>query len=213
MRIRVLLVEDHTVVRQGLRALLGATGDIEVVGEAADGAEAVKLAGQLRPDLVVMDLSLPGLHGTEACKRIKALEPEMKVVVLSMHATPEFVGRAREAGCDGYVLKGADVSELAGAIRGALEGRPYFSPELGELAQPPHGAGEADPLGRLSGREREVLQLIAEGNTNKEIAGRLGISIHTVNAHRVSLMAKLNLHDAQGITRFALRHGIIDGSR
>jgi two-component system, NarL family, response regulator NreC len=202
MRTRVLLVEDHVMVRQGLRALLGASEDLEVVGETADGGDAVRLTAELSPDVVVMDLSLPGLHGTEAVRRIKAQSPA-KVVVLSMHTAPEVVSRAREAGCDGYVVKGADVSELGRAIRSALEGVPYFSPELKDFAD----AG--DPLARLSAREREVLQLIAEGHTNKEIAARLGISVHTVNAHRVSLMSKLDLHDAQGLTRFALRHGLI----
>ncbi len=198
-----MLVEDHTVVRQGLRALLGATPDLEVVGEAADGAEAVRLVAELKPDVVVMDLSLPGLHGTEAIKRLRAVS-DAKVVVLSMHSSPAVVQRAREAGCHGYVVKGSDVSELARAIRGALQGQPYFSAEVLDAASTPQA------VDRLSGREREVLQLIAEGNTNKAIAQRLGISVHTVNAHRVSLMSKLDLHDAQGLTRFAIRNGLID---
>jgi DNA-binding NarL/FixJ family response regulator len=206
--IRVLLVEDHTIVRQGLRALLSASPDLQIVGEAADGATAVKRASELTPDVVVMDLSLPQLHGTEAIRRIKGSTGSSKIVVLSMHTAPEVVARAREAGCDGYVVKGGDVSELAAAIRGAHAGKPYFSPELGGAADP--SAPPVDPLSRLSAREREVLQLIAEGNTNKAIAKKLGISAHTVNAHRVNLMSKLDLHDAQGITRFALRHGLID---
>jgi DNA-binding NarL/FixJ family response regulator len=211
MKIRVLLVEDHTIVRQGLRALLGTNSDLQITGEASDGASAVKLTAELRPHVVVMDLSLPGLHGTEAIRRIKT-DSDAKVVVLSMHSAPEVVARAREAGCDGYVVKGSDVAELAGAIRSAHEGRPYFSTEV----RGPHGdptQGAPDPISRLSAREREVLQLIAEGNTNKVIATRLGISVHTVNAHRVNLMAKLDLHDAQGITRFALRHGLIDNDK
>lgn len=205
-RVRVLLVEDHTIVRQGLRALLGTSPDLEVVGEAKDGVEAVRLAGELQPDVVVLDLSLPTLHGTEALRRIKA-GTRAKVVVLSMHSSPEVVARARDAGCDGYVVKGGDVAELARAIRDALAGQPYFSLEVRGAS----GAeAKSDPLGRLSSREREVLALIAEGGTNKSIAAKLGISVHTVNAHRVNLMAKLDLHDAQGLTRFALRHGLID---
>jgi DNA-binding NarL/FixJ family response regulator len=208
MRIRVLLVEDHLIVRQGLVALLGASQDIEVVGEAADGAQAVQLCLELRPNVVVMDLSLPGLHGTEALRRVRAI-CDAKVVVLSMHTSPEVVARAREAGCAGYVVKGADVSELARAIRSAMSDEAYFSPELRRELTPVEDL-PTDPLARLSGREREVLQLVAEGNTNREIATRLGISVHTVNAHRVNLMSKLNLHDAQGLTRFAIRHGLID---
>src|SRR3954471_23123957 len=207
MRTRVLLVEDHTVVRQGLRALLGASSDLEVVGEAADGIEAVRLTSELHPDVVVMDLSLPELHGTEAIKRIREGGSDTKVVVLSMHSSPAVVQRAREAGCHGYVVKGADVSELARAIRGALAGQPYYSSEVLDAAS------QSNPIDRLSGREREVLQLIAEGNTNKAIATKLGISVHTVNAHRVSLMSKLDLHDAQGLTRFAIRHGLVDTNR
>lgn len=203
--IRVLLVEDHTIVRQGLRALLGSSSDLEVVGEAKDGVEAVQLASELKPDVVVLDLSLPVLHGSEALRRIKA-GTAAKVVVLSMHSSPEVVARAREAGCDGYVVKGGDVAELGRAIRDALAGTPYFSPEVRGF----EAESRSDPLGRLSAREREVLALIAAGGTNKSIAARLGISVHTVNAHRVNLMAKLDLHDAQGLTRFALRHGLID---
>jgi DNA-binding NarL/FixJ family response regulator len=199
------LVEDHTIVRQGLRALLAASGDLEVVGESADGAAAVRLAAELKPDVVVMDLSLPGLHGTEALRRIKATSTA-RVVVLSMHTSPEVVGRAREAGCDGYVVKGGDVAELTTAIRAALTDQHYFSPEAAPGSEPL----PSDPLSRLSAREREVLKLIAEGNTNKAIATQLGISVHTVNAHRVNLMTKLDLHDAQGLTRFALSRGIID---
>jgi DNA-binding NarL/FixJ family response regulator len=200
-------VEDHTVVRQGLRALLGASSDLEVVGEAADGIEAVRLTSELHPDVVVMDLSLPELHGTEAIKRIREGGSDTKVVVLSMHSSPAVVQRAREAGCHGYVVKGADVSELARAIRGALVNQPYYSSEVVDAAS------ASNPIDRLSGREREVLQLIAEGNTNKAIATKLGISVHTVNAHRVSLMSKLDLHDAQGLTRFAIRHGLVDSNR
>jgi DNA-binding NarL/FixJ family response regulator len=206
MSIRVMLVDDHVIVRQGLRVLLSTSPDLEVVAEASDGAEAVRMAESVRPDVVVMDLSLPGLHGSEAIRRIKA-STSVRVVVLSMHSEPEFVARAREAGCDGYVVKGVDVAELTRAIRGAYEGKPHYS--AGVRAADP-GQTPSDPLSRLSPREREVLQLIAEGNTNKEIAQRLGISVHTVNAHRVSLMSKLDIHDAQGITRFALRVGIID---
>jgi DNA-binding NarL/FixJ family response regulator len=212
MKIRLLIVEDHTLLRQGLRVLLDAQADFEIAGEASDGSSGVTEARRLQPDVVLMDLSLPGLHGAEATRRIKNELAGVRVLVLSMHTSPEMVARACEAGCDGYVVKSADLDELGRAIRAVHAGQPFFSADVrGPLGDPTHAP--SDPLTRLSGREREVLQLIAEGNTNKSIAQRLGISVHTVNAHRVNLMSKLDLHDAQGITRFALRHGLVDAER
>jgi DNA-binding NarL/FixJ family response regulator len=208
--IRVFLVDDHTIVRQGVRALLTANRDLAVVGEAGDADDALRLLPPLRPDVAVVDLSLPGVHGTELVRRLKAdpglKEPPLRVLVLSMHAGPEVVERARAAGCDGYVVKGGDVAELAAAIRSVASGAPYFS----SAVRPAEGAArQARPLDRLSARERQILTLIARSGTNKTIASELGISVHTVNAHRVSLMAKLDIHDGQGLTRFAIEHGLI----
>jgi DNA-binding NarL/FixJ family response regulator len=198
--IRIFLIDDHTIVRQGVRALLAATRDLVVVGEAADGESSLSQVAALAPDVVVVDLSLPGMHGTEVVRRLKA-ETSARVVVLSMHAAPEVVESARRAGCDAYVVKGGDVAELAEAIRAAAAGQSYVS-----RAAAPRDEG---PLERLSARERQILALIAQSGTNKTIAAELGISVHTVNAHRTSLMAKLDIHDAQALTRFAVEHGLI----
>ncbi len=200
-----MLVDDHTIVRQGVRALLGATPDIVVVGDACDATECFSLVDRERPEVVVLDLSLPGMHGTEVVRQLKLRHEPPRVVVLSMHASPEVVSRARGAGCDAYVVKGGDVAELAQAIRAVAAGEVFFSSAVGR-----NPSRDAVPLiERLSARERQILTLIAKSGTNKTIANELGISVHTVNAHRTSLMAKLNLHDAQGLTRFALDHGLV----
>ena len=202
-KIRVVLVDDHTIVRQGVRALLGATKDLVVVGEASEAEACFALVTAERPDVVVVDLSLPGMHGTELVRQLKLREAP-RIVVLSMHASPEVVERARIAGCDAYVVKGGDVAELAEAIRCVAGGGSYFSSAITGPAK-----DGARPLERLSARERQILALIARSGTNKTIAAELGISVHTVNAHRTSLMAKLDLHDAQGLTRFAVEQGLL----
>jgi DNA-binding NarL/FixJ family response regulator len=216
----VVLVDDHTIVRQGVRALLGATPDLVVVGEASDADGCYRLVEAERPDVAVVDLSLalstpsrPSVHGTEVVQKLKRTSGGPRVVVLSMHAAPEVVARARAAGCDAYVVKGGDVAELAEAIRTVAGGGSYFSSSVEGSVEgtgvPRPGAGDpVDLLGRLSGRERQILGLIARSGTNKTIAAELGISIHTVNAHRTSLMAKLDIHDAQGLTRFAVENGL-----
>jgi DNA-binding NarL/FixJ family response regulator len=205
--VRVLLVDDHTIVRQGVRALLGATADLVVVGEASDAEGCFRLVAADKPDVAVVDLSLPGMHGTEVVSRLKTgagTEGRLGVVVLSMHAAPEVVARARVAGCDAYVVKGGDVAELAEAIRAVAAGGSYFSSAVA-TSRP----DVVDKLAVLSGRERQILALIARSGTNKTIAAELGISVHTVNAHRTSLMTKLDIHDAQGLTRFAVEHGLV----
>jgi len=184
-----------------VRALLAAHADLEVVGEASDGASCLRLVDAEKPDVVVLDLSLPDLHGTDVTKQLKS-KPGPRVVILSMHAAPEVVTRARGAGADAYVVKGGDVAELAEAISSVAVGNSYFSSAI-------TGPVGNDPLERLSSREKQILALIAKSGTNKTIAAELGISIHTVNAHRTSLMTKLDIHDAQGLTRFAMRHGLV----
>jgi DNA-binding NarL/FixJ family response regulator len=197
---RVLLVEDHQVVREGLRALLSAQPDFEVVGEADQGEEALLLAESLRPQLVVMDLSLPHLDGVEATRRLGRLRPAPQVVILSMHDDAATVEAALAAGARGYVLKGRGIAVLCEALHAALRGEIYLSPELSErgLSLGP------ETKGPLSPREWEVISLIAEGLTGKEVAARLGLKPKTVENHRQNIMGKLNIHTTAGLVRYAL---------
>jgi NarL family two-component system response regulator LiaR len=197
--IRAIVVDDHQILREGVRMLLGQgneTPAIEVVGEAADGAEALALLESTKPDVVVLDLALPGILGIEVCRRAHA--SGVRVVILTMHVSGEHVRRAREAGADGYVVKGSGVSELAQAIRIVVAGGEGPFPAL-----PP------DPISKLTSREREVFVEVAQGHSNREIAVHLGISVHTVNTHRIHVMEKLEVHDAVALTRLAVGAGLL----
>jgi DNA-binding NarL/FixJ family response regulator len=217
-RIRVLLVEDHAVVREGLRALLTAEADMEVVGEARNGREAVQMIKKLLPDVAVMDIAMPLLNGVEATRQILKIVPATKVLILSAHSEDEYVEKVMAAGAAGYLLKQSAANILVKAIREAQRGRPVFSPSiskrLGDIRERSMGrAGGGRPRRgavRLTSREVEVLQLIAEGLANKETAAQLGISIKTVEKHRQHLMSKLGIHDTAGITRYAIAAGIIE---
>ena len=214
--IRVLLVEDHKVVRQGLRALLSAEDDIEVAGEVQDGREAVRLIEKLLPDVVLMDIAMPLLNGVEATRQILKLAPATRVLILSAHSDDEYVLQVIEAGAAGYLLKQTAANTLVMAIREAHRGGTYFSrsisKRLGELRERSMGRGNKPRKGAVSltSREREVLQLIAEGMGNKQTAAELGISIKTVEKHRQHLMSKLGIHDTAGLTRYAISAGIIE---
>jgi len=214
--IRVLLVEDHKVVRQGLRALLAVEDDIEVAGEVQDGREAVRLIEKLLPDVVVMDIAMPLLNGVEATRQILKLVPDTRVLILSAHSDDEYVLQVIEAGAAGYLLKQTAANTLVMAIREAHRGGTYFSrsisKRLGELRERSMGRGNKPRKGAVSltSREREVLQLIAEGMGNKQTAAELGISIKTVEKHRQHLMSKLGIHDTAGLTRYAISAGIIE---
>ena len=214
--IRVLLVEDHKVVRQGLRALLSVEDDIEVAGEVQDGREAVRLIETLRPDVVIMDIAMPLLNGVEATRQILKLVPDTRVLVLSAHSDDEYVLQVIEAGAAGYLLKQTAANTLVMAIREAHRGGTYFSrsisKRLDELREKSMGRGNKPRKGAVSltSREREVLQLIAEGMGNKQTAAELGISIKTVEKHRQHLMSKLGIHDTAGLTRYAISAGIIE---
>ena len=208
-RIRVLLAEDHQVVREGLSALLAAEPDIEVIAEAADGREAVVLAEEKGPDVVVMDLGLPGLDGIEATRRLSRSRPDIRVLVLSMHDDAATVDRALRAGARGYVLKGSGIAALRQAIRDVYSGKVYLSPAVSEYVLQgflKQDSGEVDPL---SEREREILQLIAEGYTSREIAKRVGLKPKTVENHRARIMEKLGVHTTAGLVRYALRLGLV----
>lgn len=213
-KIRVLLADDHTILRDGIRALLDDQADIEVIGEAKDGQATVKMTAQLQPDVVVMDIAMPLLNGLEATRQIQRDCPQVKVLILTMHENEEYIRQVLAAGALGYVLKDAAAHDLLGAIRAVYQGEAVLSPAITRLViedylrwgdiRPP------DSTNGLTSREREVLQLIAEGYTNKEIAEILCLSIKTVQSHRTNLMSKLDLHDRGELIKYAIQKKIIE---
>ncbi|MGQ9918030.1 MAG: response regulator [Bryobacteraceae bacterium] len=208
--IRILLADDHSMVRQGFRRILEAQADFEIVGEACDGKQAVELAAQLRPDVVVMDVAMPGLNGIEATRRICESSPRTRVLALSMHREGVYVREILRAGARGYLLKDAFDADLVAAVRAVARGDGYIAPAVADCVLADYRQHVSDPVDLLTAREREILQLIAEGMTNKEIASRLNLSVYTVDAHRGRIMEKLNLHSVGELVRFALRKGLID---
>jgi len=209
----IVLADDHQVVRNGLRVLLEAEPDFSVVGEAGDGLEAVRLVERLQPDVLVLDLMMPGLNGLEVARQVSQRSPQTRVVILSMYDNEAYVLEALRAGAAAYVLKESTSAELVRAIREAVAGRRYLSPPLSERAieiyiQKAESAA-LDPYETLTAREREVLHLVAEGHTNAEIAARLFVSPRTVETHRANLMRKLGLHTQTDLIRYALRRGIL----
>jgi DNA-binding NarL/FixJ family response regulator len=211
--IRVVIAEDHHLVRQGLRALLEKAGDIEVVAEAADGQEAVELVGRLLPDVLVIDIAMPHLNGVEAVGRLRGLKVKTRALIVSMYSDDTLVRQALRNGVKGYLLKRAVAEELLLAVRAVARGDTYLSPEVaGPLLTPlvtGQDAAAPHPLDRLTSREREVLQLIAEGHTNAAIAAHLTLSEKTVEKHRGHLLAKLAVHDTAALVRFAIKHGLV----
>lgn len=212
MKIRVLVADDHTVVRQGLVGILQGSPDIEVVGEAADGHEAVEQALKAKPDVVVLDVSMPRLNGLEAARRIHEALPATRILVLTMHDEEEYVLKMVRAGASGYLLKGDAASELLAGIRALKEGKTHFGPRASQAIAEALQRGESspeDPLSRLTDREREVFQLVVEGKTNAQIAETLFISAKTVDNHRTRLMEKMGLHSTSELVRFAARHKLL----
>lgn len=211
--IRVLLADDHTLVRAGIRALLERLPGVAVVGEAGDGREVMKLVGQIRPDVVLMDITMPGLNGLEAATRIARDYPDVRVIILSMHNNEEYYWRALNAGAAGYLLKKAATAELETALQRVTHGEIYLSREISaRLAKqfPVNGiVDRKGPLEQLTGRQREILQLIAEGHNTKHIAEILELSPKTIEYHRMKLMDCVNVHDIPGLVRFALRVGLL----
>ena len=208
-RVRILLADDHAILRQGLKLILSAHADLEVVGEAANGRDAVALAEKLQPDIVLLDVQMPELNGIEATKKMVAANSRIRILVLSMHKEAIYVREILRAGARGYILKDAIDTELLDAVRSVAKGDGYLSPAVaGALNEKPNES--STPLDTLSGREREVLLLIAEGKTNKEIATRLNLSVYTVDSHRGKIMEKLNLHSAGELVRFAIKNGLVD---
>ena len=215
-QITVLLAEDHAIVRQGLCSLLRADGHFLVVGEARTGREAVELAQKLRPDVILMDIAMPVLNGLEATRQILAADPAAKVVVLSAHSDDVYVERMIEAGVVGFLEKQTSAEILTKAIHEVVAGRTFFSPSIAkrlrdDQSKPRDRDGVLKAHGaRLTSRESEVLQLVAEGSANKQVAAELGISIKTVEKHRQHLMDKLKIHDTAGLTRYAIAQGIVE---
>lgn len=212
--VRVLVAEDHTIVRQGLLALLRSAPDVQVVGEAEDGRGAVAAARDLTPDVVLMDLGMPGLNGVDATIQILRESPRSRVLVLSMHAGEEHVRPAVRAGAAGYLVKGAGLSDLIAAIRAVARGEAFFSPSVAAiLLRDARGEASVAPGKRasseLSSREREILQLVGEGRSSPQIAQLLSLSIKTVEGHRSRIMAKLGIHDLAGLVRYAVRIGLV----
>jgi DNA-binding NarL/FixJ family response regulator len=209
---RVLVADDHTMVRQGLISILSGHDEFEVVGEAADGTEAVEKALQTRPDVVVLDLGMPRLDGLEAARRIRKALPRTRILVLTMHDDEEYVLRTVRAGASGYLVKDGAAAELVAAIRAVSAGRGYFGPQAAKALAESYerGGDEADdPYERLSAREREVFQLLIEGRTNAQVARILFISPKTVDNHRTHLMARLGVHSTAELIRFAARRGLL----
>jgi DNA-binding NarL/FixJ family response regulator len=211
---RIVIVEDRTLVREGLRLLVTADERYSIAGEAEDGHAAIKVAREIQPDLILMDLSMPRMNGMDAIREIKKVCPAIKILVLTVHDTDEFIIASLEAGADGYILKDANKSELMMAIENILEGKPFLSPGISEKIISGYLAKQRPPkpkttLQSLTHREREILKLIAEGYRNKDIGALLCISVNTVEKHRENILHKLGMHNASGLTAFAIENGLI----
>ena len=210
MPIRILIADDHGVVAEGLKSLVEAQTDMEVVGVVGDGREAVRLARDAQPDVIVMDLSMPELNGADATRAILERDPRCRVIVLSMYAQREYVRRALKAGAAGYVVKRSAAKEVVEAIRAVHAGQRYLSPRVADVVLEDYTDDKQDdPLSRLSAREREVLQLLAEGRTGAQIAERLSLSQKTVETYRARLVEKLGIRDLAGLVRFAIQKGLV----
>jgi two-component system response regulator NreC len=208
-KIRVLLADDHAILRKGVRMLIHTQPDMEVVGEARTGREAIAEARRLKPDVVVMDISMPELNGIEGARQICNELTGTKVIALSMHKDSVYVREILRAGARGYLLKDSEDEDLLKAIRGVFRGEAYLSPAISDAVLTDYRKHVSNPVDLLTSREREILTMVAEGKTNKEIAQALNLSVYTVESHRGSVMEKLNLHNTGDIVRFALRNGLI----
>jgi DNA-binding NarL/FixJ family response regulator len=211
-KIRILIVDDHAILREGVRALLQTHEDLDVVGEASDGQEAIAAVERLDPDVVLMDIAMPGLGGIEASLELKKLGRRTRILILSQYEDREYVRRLLKAGVSGYVLKKSAGAELAGAIRAVHKGGLVLDPEVARTAMAeagPAAPGQSDPYESLTDREKQVLKLVAEGKSNKEVAEVLGISVKTAMTHREHVMEKLGVHNRTELVRFAIKRGVI----
>lgn len=209
-KIRVLLADDHELVRHGFAVFLNGQTDMEVVGEASNGREAIELAEKLKPDIVVMDVTMPELGGVEATRRIRDTVMSAKVLAVSMHKDSVYVREILRAGADGYLLKDSRGDDMLAAIRAVWNGEGYISPAVSQAVLEDYRKQAKAPIDLLTARERDVLQLVAEGFTNKEIATKLNLSVYTAEGYRARIMEKLNLHSTGELVRFAMRSGLID---
>jgi DNA-binding NarL/FixJ family response regulator len=207
MSIRILLAEDHVMVRQGLRVLLEQAGMI-VIGEASNGLEALRLAEVHQPEVAIMDIAMPRLNGLETARRLREVVPQTRIIVVTMHAEEPYVLEALQAGAVGYVLKTQTAADIMQAIHAALQGAIYLSPQVTTGVVQAYLAGSSLPPDPLTPREREIVQRIAEGQTTKEIAAHLGLSVKTVESHRINLMRKLDIHETASLVRYAIRRGL-----
>ncbi len=213
-KVRIVIAEDHTILREGVRSLLASNTNYEIIGEAEDGREAIRCVEKFKPDLILMDLSMPRMNGMEAISEIKKRFKETKILVLTVHKTEEYILSTLKAGADGYILKDSTYAELMMAVKNVLSGRQYISPGISEKVIEGYLEGRKTLKTRtawetLTQREREILKLIAEGYRNKEIADELCISVKTVEKHRANLMEKLNLHNVQALTTIAIEKGLV----
>ncbi len=212
MKIKILLVDDHQILRDGIRSILKGHRDIEVIGEASNGRTAIKLVDELKPDVVIMDISMPDMNGIDATKRIKEKHPDVKIIALSMHHDRQFLSEIFRAGASGYLIKDSAFDELEQAIRFVMDGKSYINPQIASLLidsiikQTPTPSHHG--LSLLTERERQVLQLIADGKSTKEIAAELKVSTKTVESHRRQVMGKLNIKSVAELTKFAIREGL-----
>ncbi len=208
--IKILLADDHTIVRQGLKLILSSQPDLQVIGEAANGRETVELAQRLKPDVVLLDVAMPELNGIDATRRMMETNPRLRILVLSMHKEAVYVREILKAGARGYLLKDVIDTELLNAVRSVARGDGYISPAVSGALLSDYRQNITDPADLLTKREREVLQLIAAGKTNKEVAAQLNLSVYTVDSHRGKIMEKLNLHSTGELVRFAIKNGLGD---
>ncbi len=210
---RVLIADDHAIVREGLRSLLDVQSDIEVTGEARDGQEAVEMAAALKPDIILMDITMPGMNGLEATRVIKQHDPEVKILILTMHEGDEYFFKLLDAGASGYLIKGCSSGELVSALRAVQQGDVFLYPTMTKklLSDYLHRGkgGDKDNTDNLTNREREVLKYVADGNTNQDIADALVLSVATVQTHRANIMQKLGLHNSAELVKYAIRRGLI----
>jgi DNA-binding NarL/FixJ family response regulator len=213
-RFRIVIAEDHTILREGLKSLLSSHAEFEIVGEAEDGREAIRRVEERKPDLILTDLSMPRMNGMEAIREIKRESPKTRILVLTVHRAEEYILSAFKAGADGYLLKDSTHAELVMAVRNVLSGKPYISPEVSKKVIEGYLEGRKTlktrtPWETLTSREREILKLIAEGYKNKEIAKELCISVKTIEKHRANIMEKLDFHNVQALTAFAIEKGLV----